>query len=99
MCDLAGFLYGALGGLLAELLGLFELRRQAPQDLPQWLKSPFYWSVTAVMICAGGLLVIVYLESDIQLKPILAVNVGASAPLVIRAFISQTPPVNPGRTD
>jgi hypothetical protein len=99
MCDLVGFLYGALGGLLAELLGLFELRRQAPQDLPRWLKSPFYWVITVLMICAGGLLVIVYLESDIPLKPILSVNVGASAPLLIRAFISQTPPINPGRLD
>ncbi len=94
----AGFLFGVLGGLLAELVGLFELRRQSPDDLPDWFKSWFYWFLTILMICAGGVLVIVYLESDIPLKPILAVNVGASAPLLIRAFISQASPTNPGKT-
>ncbi len=86
-----GFLYGILGGFLAELFGLFKLRQQAPKDLPVWLKSPFYWVVTVAMIAAGGLLVTVYLKSGIDLKPIIAVNVGASAPLIIGTLVAQTP--------
>ena len=86
-----GFLFGILGGFLAELFGLFKLRQQAPQDLPVWLKSPFYWIITILMIAAGGVLVVVYLKSGIDLKPILAVNVGASAPLIIGTLIAQTP--------
>ncbi len=99
MGDFAGFCYGTLGGIFGELLVLFELRRQAPKDLPQWLTSWFYWAVTLSMSAAGGLLAIIYLESDISLKPILAVNVGASAPLILRMFVSQTPSIGPGRTD
>ena len=94
-----GFLYGMFGGFLAELLGLFKLRRQTLASLPEWLKSPFYWLVTGMMIFAGGVLVAVYLKSKIPLNPLLAVNVGASAPLIIGSFVEQTPPISPGRTD
>jgi hypothetical protein len=87
-----GFLFGVLGGLLAEIAGLFKLRQQAPQELPKWLRSPFYWIVTLVMIAAGGGLVSIYSASDMGLlKPILAVNIGASAPLIIGALVSQVP--------
>lgn len=86
-----GFLFGILGGFLAELFGLFKLRQQARQDLPLWFKSPFYWIVTILMIAAGGGLVVVYMKSGIDLKPIIAVNVGASAPLIIGTLVAQTP--------
>jgi hypothetical protein len=96
---LEGFLYGAVGGLFAELLGLFKLRREAPSNLPDWLKSPFYWCITLAMICAGGLVVVIYLRSGIPLKPIIAVNVGASAPLIISTLSSHTPSVDVGKSD
>ena len=49
------------------------------------------------MMVAGGLLVVVYVQSGIALKPIIAVNVGASAPLIIGSFINPPPPVQPGQ--
>ena len=85
-----GFLYGMLGGVLAELFGLFRLRQQAPKDLPIWLKSPFYWIVTILMVLAGGGLVLVYLQSGVEMKAIVAVNIGASAPLIIGTLVAQT---------
>jgi len=91
MDSMTGFFFGILGGFLAELFGLFKLRQQARQDLPLWLKSPFYWIITISMIAAGGLLVVVYIKSGIDLKPIIAVNVGASAPLIIGTLVAQTP--------
>jgi len=94
-----GFLYGVLGGFLAELLGLFRLRQQAPGTLPLWLKSWFYWFVTVLMMLAGGVLVVIYLQSGIAIQPILAVNVGASAPLIIGSLVSQTPALPPGRVN
>ena len=48
------------------------------------------------MTAAGGLLALAYARSDFTLKPILAINIGASAPLLIQTFISQTPPAVPG---
>ncbi len=98
MSDLPGFLFGLFGGVLAELLGLFELRHQASKNLPAWLKSPFYWITTFLMVVAGGGLVVAYIESDIALKPILAINVGASAPLIIRTLVAKVPR-NPGTSD
>jgi len=96
---LEGFLYGIFGGFLAELLGLFRLRHQPPGSLPAWLKSPFYWIITLLMILAGGFLVVVYLKSAFTLNAVLAVNIGASAPLIIGAFVSQTPQPQVGRVD
>jgi hypothetical protein len=91
-----GFLWGILGGFLAELLGWYRLRQQAPADFPLWAKSPIYWILTLLMIAAGGLLVVMYVASDMPLKAILAVNVGASAPLILQSFLSQAPPIDPG---
>jgi hypothetical protein len=95
---LHGFLFGCLGGCLAELLGWWKLRQQDPRDFPPWVKSPLYWILTFLMICAGGLLVVVYIASDIPIKPILAVNVGASAPLILESLVRQTPHLNPGKS-
>jgi hypothetical protein len=86
-----GFLYGIFGGFLAELLGLFKLRHETSDSFPAWLRSPFYWIVTALMILSGGGLVVVYQHSAITLSPILAVNIGASAPLILGTLVSQTP--------
>ncbi len=99
MAVFEGFAYGIVGGFLAELLGLFKLRHQAPGRLPRFLKSWFYWLVTLAMACAGGVLVVVYLKSGISLQPILAVNIGASAPLIIGSLVAQSPPTEPGRVD
>jgi hypothetical protein len=49
LCE--GFFWGIGGGILAELLGLFKLRHALPGTLPIWLKSPFYWVVTALDDC------------------------------------------------
>lgn len=99
MTVLEGFLYGLLGGGLAEILGLFKLRQQAAEALPQFLKSTFYWIVTIAMLCAGGGIVVVYFKSGISLNPLLAVNVGASAPLIIGSLVAQAPNISPGKVD
>ncbi|MBN1930781.1 MAG: hypothetical protein JW786_04140 [Desulfobacterales bacterium] len=96
---LEGFLYGIFGGCLAEILGLFKLRREDPSRLPIWLKSIFYWIVTLLMIGSGGILVVIYLKSNFSLNPFIAVNVGASAPLIIGTLTSQAPDPKVGRVD
>jgi predicted cobalt transporter CbtA len=94
-----GFLWGVFGGILAEILGLFKIRQQSPAALPAWIKSPFYWIVTALMTLAGGGLVIIYLRSGVDLKAIVAVNLGASAPLLIGTLVAQTPSIEPGKSN
>jgi len=51
------------------------------------------------MFMTGGLLVVAYLRSGVEIKPILAINIGASAPLLIQSFVAQTPPIPPGKVD
>jgi hypothetical protein len=92
-----GFGWGILGGALGELLGWFKLRHES--RLPDYLKSPFYWFVTIFMLLSGGVLVVAYLHSKIDIQPILALNVGASAPLLIQTFVAQTPTIPPGRVN
>lgn len=84
------FLWGIFGGFLAELAGLFEIRRSAPQDLPLWMKSLTYWIITCLMILSGGLLVVLYVRSGASIDALVAVNIGASAPLVISRLTSKT---------
>lgn len=96
---LEGLLYGLAGGAAAEFLGLWKLRRQAISELPDWLKSPFYWLVTGTMVGIGGGLVVIYLSSNVSLTPILAVNLGASAPLIIGSLAGQAPTVGIDKID
>lgn len=95
--DLASaFLYGLAGGFAAEVFGLFQLRRTG---VPQYLHSLFYWIITVAMVLVGGGIAWLYAKSGVGLTPILAVNVGAAAPLIIGQLVSQTPEVQPGRVN
>lgn len=96
---LEGFAWGLFGGFLAELLGFWKLRCEASETWPSWLKTKTYWVITFGMVAAGGGVVIMYLRSHIELSPLLAVNVGASAPLIIGALVSQVPKLPPGKVD
>ena len=49
--------------------------------------------MTGGMVGIGGGLVALYLNSNVSLTPILAVNIGASAPLIIGSLVKQTPAV------
>lgn len=92
----AAFLYGVAGGVAAEILGLFKLRREGA---PQFVRSIFYWLITMAMIALGGGLASLYVQSGVELTPILAVNVGASAPLILGQLAGQAPEVPIGRVD
>lgn len=91
--DLPVELYGMFGGGLAEVLGLWRLRHTAPAELPHYLRSPFYWVMTILMVTSGGIVAFTYIKSGISLSPILAVNVGASAPLIIGSLTATAPKI------
>ncbi len=81
---------GLAGGVAAELLKWYGIRESLHEGLPGYAKSVAYWLVTAGMVGAGGLLVFVYQASaDIKLSPLLALNIGASAPLILGALAKQ----------
>jgi len=94
-----GFLFGVLGGLFGEILSLFKLRHQPVKLLPIWVKSPWYWTMTILMILSGGGLVVIYMMSSIAVAPILAVNIGASALLILGTLVAQAPAIAPGNVN
>jgi hypothetical protein len=88
---------GFFGGLAAELVQWFSIRHSLHGKLPDWSRSPAYWVVTLLMAIAGGALVYVYHRSGTKMSPILALNVGASAPLLLGKIAQQADPGGAGR--
>jgi hypothetical protein len=78
------FMWGVFGGAGAELTVLFGLRQQFPQKFPHWLRSRAYYVVAGLMALAGGAIALAYVRSGTPLTAILAIQVGASAPLFLR---------------
>jgi hypothetical protein len=91
LCVLELIIWGLFGGLLAELAGLFEISRTAPADRPYWVGSPFYWIVAIGKVFAGGIVVLAYDRSGMSLSAIVAMNVGASAPLALKTVSGAIP--------
>lgn len=81
---------GAAGGLLVKLVELAELRHVRPADRPS-LRDPIYWIPVALWPLAGTLLVYVYAGSDQPMSRALALNIGVSAPLIIRTMAASLP--------
>ena len=84
--------WGIAGGVAAEALRWFRIRDELHKGVPDWARSWLYWVVTVVMIAFGGVLVGAYENSaDVRLNELLALNIGASAPLILRSSVSQVP--------
>jgi hypothetical protein len=88
--------WGLFGGVIAEFIGLFDLRQKAPKDWPFWFRTRSYWLISAGMVLVGASLVLAHSRSG-SLTAFLAINVGASAPFAIRHIVSiaPTPPLTP----
>ncbi len=82
MCNsfLSVFLCGVFGGFLSELLKWYRIREQ--KELPLYAKSIVYWAITILIVLSGGILAVLYGIKNIN--PVLAVNIGISAPLIIQ---------------
>jgi hypothetical protein len=91
-------LIGFFGGVVAVVAKWFGMRDQLHGGLPDWSKSTAYWVVTFLMCVSGGGLVYLYGLSDTKISGILALNIGASAPLLIASLIRSTPS-GPGKVN
>jgi hypothetical protein len=93
---LSVFLVGFLGAFLAEFLALWELRHD-PASQPKYLKSPYYWIMNLLMACMGGGLAMLYGFKEVN--AILVVNIGASAPLILKSLATNVPRIQPTKVD
>lgn len=89
MFEAAG--WGIVGGMFAELLKWHAMREQLHRKMPDYAKTPSYWVVTSLMILAGGVVVVVHQYYVADMHPFLAINLGASAPLLLRELAHTTP--------
>ncbi len=85
------FIYGFLGGLLLSVVRLAELANIPKIERPPTF-SDWVWIVQFLGLpVVGGLLAYVYRADGIDLKPVLAMNIGISAPLIVKAMAAVAP--------
>lgn len=76
--------FAALGALAIQLLGLMELSKIPRSQRPDF-RDVFYWIPYFIHPALGGLLAFAYVASSTDLAPMLAINVGVTAPLILRS--------------
>jgi len=79
-----------IGGFSINILQLMEYSKLPKLERPDF-KDFLFWLPYFVWPILGGVLAFAYLESGINLSPLLALNVGLSAPLIFRAMIEANP--------
>ena len=88
-----------IGGLIFNFLQLMEFANIPKENRPDF-KDWLYWVPYLVWPLLGGLLAFAYLESGLIFSPLIALNVGLSAPLIFRQMVNSNPmspnQINPG---
>src|SRR5690349_613964 len=78
-------IFAALGALAGQVLGLLELKNITPANRPNLLDFWYWFPFIAAPLLGGGL-AFAYSESGVDLKPLVAINVGIAAPLILRSM-------------
>lgn len=84
------FFWGFWGSMAVAIILLHE-SWDAGDDVPAKYKSIRFWALRFLVACVGGGLAYAYGIYD---NPILAANIGASAPAILHSF-KNPPPVPP----
>jgi len=91
-------LFAVFGAVAMQLLSLMELRNIPKSERPDF-KDFFYWLPFIVSPLIGGGLALAYIYPADALEPLVAINVGVSAPLILRSMANINPfdkPIDPG---
>ena len=80
--------FAILGAIAIQLLGFMELSKVPKSQRPDF-KDIIYWVPFVVHPLLGGGLAYAYVASGQILAPLLAINVGITAPLVLRSIANQ----------
>jgi hypothetical protein len=91
------FLFGLFGGLAINLLRLADLAHKPAAERPKTFSDIFYVIQFVTLPLLGGGLAYTYHASGTMLSPILALNIGASAPLILKNLASALPPIGTQR--
>ncbi len=82
--------FAVFGALAMQVLSLME-RKNIPKTERPDLKDFFYWLpfIVSPLLAAGLTAAYIYPTDD--LKPLVAINVGVSAPLILRSMSNLNP--------
>jgi hypothetical protein len=92
-------IFAAFGALAMQLLSLLEIRNIPKTKRPDF-KDFFYWLPFIVSPLIGAGLALAYIFPNDALKPLVAINVGVSAPLILRSMANINPfekSIDPGK--
>jgi hypothetical protein len=93
-----------VGAVFAEIPGYLKLKqewekdRDHPPEWPAYFRSKKYWGITVLLVLAGGGWVDIW-SSEHVITPLLAINLGATAPLAIESISRPTLKVPEFKTD
>ncbi len=79
---------GCFGSIAIEVVTL--INHIISNKIPSFYKSKLYWCLRILLVITAGGLVYVYVRSGIMINPIIALNIGASAPLLIEKFSKES---------
>lgn len=83
-------LLAGVGAVAINLLTLAEAHSLPAEERPNF-KEPLYWLSYLIFGALGAFVAYIYLASGFEFKPLLAVHLGASSPLILRAMASAVP--------
>ena len=86
-------LWGCVGGLLSQLLRLIRHSNLPKESRPLLVSDPWFWIGWLLLGIVGGILSLAYERSGVHLPPIVAINIGASAPLIVEKLLSSVPAI------
>ena len=86
-------IWGFVGGLLGQLLKLIRHANLPKEDRPALVSDPMFWFAGFLLGLLGAIVTAAYERSGVKLPPIVAINVGASAPLIAEKLLSSVPAI------
>lgn len=90
MSLLETFIWGFSGSVAVEIANIYQVFQEENSKMPSRYKSGLFWFVRLILaIIAGGLALAYKIDN-----PILAANIGASAPLILQALSQGVRPPN-----
>ncbi len=93
LTPMMAFWWGAGGSLAIEILSLYnEIKAADASGLPAYYKNPLFWFVRLLVTAIAGSLAI----AEEAGKPLLAINIGASAPAILQLLTKPASLSGPG---